>query len=163
MIASEEAAMNAQLKPCTRARRHQHLLALGGAAHQRGRGEEHQRRDEHSPLPKLIGGTPAQQEEPREGDRVRVDDPQQLCRGEVEARLDRGQRHIDDAQVEDDHELRHAADGKNPAFARTNPGVCARQPPPLGGRRDVGVHAVAGADRVGLDAAQRGLAVERAL
>ena len=74
--------------------------------------------DERPALAEVVGGAAAEHQEAGERDRVGVDDPLQVGRGEAEARLDRGQRDVDDAQVEDDHELRHAADGQQPARAR---------------------------------------------
>src|SRR5581483_6618674 len=78
-------------------------------------GEAGEREHERAPLPVAVGGAAADHQEPGEGDRVRVDDPLQVDRREAETRLDRRQRDVDDAQVEDDHELRHAAHGEQPA------------------------------------------------
>ena len=47
-----------------------------------------------------------------EHDRVRVHDPVEVGGGEVQSDLNRRQRDVDDPQVEDDHELRDAADGE---------------------------------------------------
>ena len=52
---------------------------------ERGEREQQQRDDEHAALAEVVGGAAAEQQEAREGDRVRVDDPLQLGRGEVEA------------------------------------------------------------------------------
>ena len=107
-----------------RARDDQHLPALCGAAGQRGEPEQEQRQDEHAALPEVVGGATAEHQEARERDRVGVDDPLQFGRGEAEAQLDRGQRDVDDAQVEDHHELGHAADGQEPR--RTGARACSR-------------------------------------
>jgi hypothetical protein len=105
MMASEDAAMKAQLSP-------EHLLALRGTARKRGQREQAECRHEHTALAEAVGGPAAEHEEAGERDRVRVDHPLQVGRGEVQARLDRRQGDVDDAQVEDDHELSHAADGQ---------------------------------------------------
>ena len=86
----------------------QHALAARQPAGQRGEREQHQTGDEHSPAPEQIGGAAAQQQEARERDRVGVDDPLQVLLGEVQAPADRGQRNVDDLDVENHHELRQA-------------------------------------------------------
>ena len=122
MIASEHAAIRAPARPCTARAPIEHLAVRRDAARQRGEPEQEQRRHEHPALAEVVGGAPAEHQEARERDRVRVDDPLQFGRGEAEARLDRGQRDVDDAQVEDDHELRHAADDQQPrASAEPDP------------------------------------------
>ena len=55
-----------------------------------------------------VRGPPAEQQEARERERVRVDDPLRPRRREAQAVPDRGQRHVHDRDVEDDHELREA-------------------------------------------------------
>ena len=105
----------------------QHAAARREAARQRRDREQDQRRRERPPLPEVVGGAAAEHQEARERDRVRVDDPLQVSRGEVQARLDRRQRDVDDAQVEDHHELRHAADDEDPRRARAQSGVSGRR------------------------------------
>ena len=118
MIASEHAAISAPARPWS-ARATISISRFGAsAAGQRGEPEQHQRSDERAALAEVVGGAAAEHQEAGEGDRVGVDDPLQVGRGEAEARLDRGQRDVDDAQVEDDHELRHAAHGQQPAPSR---------------------------------------------
>ncbi len=97
------------------ARRDQHDLIGRRAAGERGEPEQDQAGDERAALAEVVGRAPAEHQEAGERDRVCVDDPLQVRRGEAEVRLDRRQRDVDDAQVEDDHELRHAADDQQPA------------------------------------------------
>ena len=136
MIASEDAAIRAPARPCTARAPISNPRSGRDAARQRGEPEQDQRHDEHPALPEVIGRAAAEHQEAREGDRVRVDDPLQVGRGEAEARLDRGQRDVDDAQVEDDHELGHAADGQQPPE---------REPSPRPIERDCAAPGLAGA------------------
>ena len=64
-----------------------------------------------------VGGTAAQQEQTGEGERVGADHPLQPLLGEVESRLDRGQRDDHDIGVEDDHEERAAEQRERPPAA----------------------------------------------
>ncbi len=130
-----------------RARRHQRAAetlrrargdersAVGREAAGERREREHaQRQHEHPALAEVVGGAAAEHQEAGERDRVGVDDPLQFGRREAEARLDRGQRDVDDAQVEDDHELRHAADDQQPrpnAIPRCHSAAAARAPAEL--------------------------------
>ncbi len=104
-----------------RAREHERLAVGGDAAGERGEPEHEQRHHEHPALPEVVGGAPAEHQEARERDRVGVDDPLQFGRGEAEARLDRGQRDVDDGEVEDHHELRHAAHSQQQPHAPARP------------------------------------------
>ncbi len=90
---------------------------------QRGEPEHEQRHHEHAALAEVVGRAPAEHQEAGESDRVGVDDPLQFWRREAEAQLDRGQRDVDDAQVEDDHELRDAAHAQQPCLARAEPAL----------------------------------------
>jgi FtsZ-interacting cell division protein ZipA len=101
-----------------RASADEHSTARRGAAGQRGQREQNQRRDERPALPEVIGRAATEHQEARERDHIGVDNPLQVGRGEPKARLDRGQRDVDDAQVEDDHELGHAANGQQPRRTR---------------------------------------------
>jgi hypothetical protein len=92
MIASDDAAIRAPAKPCA------------------ARAPISSPRSDHPPLPEVICRAPSEQQKAGEGNRIRVDHPLQIGRREAKARLDRWQRHVDDAQVEDDHELGDAAD-----------------------------------------------------
>ena len=101
----------------------QHLLGLRATARQRRQPEQDQRGHEHTPLSEPVRGAATEHQEPRERDRVGVDHPLEIGRGEVEGRLDRRQRHVDDAQVEDHHELRDAANDQDPGRARPTRGL----------------------------------------
>ena len=102
-----------------RARGHEHRGACGGPPEQGREREQEQARDEGAPLAEQVGRAPAEHEQARERDRVRVHDPRQIDRGEAEARADRGQRHVDDRDVENHHELRRAAHRQQQGVART--------------------------------------------
>jgi hypothetical protein len=54
-----------------------------------------------------VGEPAAEQQEPAEGDRVGAHQPLQRRDGDVQAVLDRGQRDVDDREVQHDHELGH--------------------------------------------------------
>ena len=114
MIASEVAAISAPAKPC--APRATISVAWSGARPPASDAAANRTSasDERPPLAELVRRAAAEHQESGERDRVRVDDPLQVVRGEAEADLDRRQRDVDDAQVEDDHELRHAAHGEEP-------------------------------------------------
>ena len=73
--------------------------------HQRGGGEQHDPEDEQAPATEQVGGAAAEHEEATEREGVRVDDPLQARRREVQAALNRRQRDVHDGGVEDDHEL----------------------------------------------------------
>ncbi len=92
----------------------QHPLGGRDTAKQRGEAEQQEREDERTSLAPVIGRTAAEHEEARERDRIGVDHPLQVGGVETEARLDRRERDVDDAQVEDDHELRDAAHDQQP-------------------------------------------------
>ena len=66
--------------------------------------------DEHAPASEQVGGAAAEHQEAGERDRVGVDDPLQAGGREVQAVAHRRQRHVDDGDVEDDHELGQADD-----------------------------------------------------
>ena len=112
MIASDDAAMNAQLSPET---------PLGAISISR---------IAEPPISEGAEGTSAATNAagaqfPQRGrrasknprsDRVGVEDPLQVGRSEAEARLDRLQCHDDDAEIEEDHEL---GTRRRPAATRT--------------------------------------------
>ena len=106
-----------------RASKDQRRAVRRKAAGQRGEPEHEQRDDEHTALAEVVGRATTEHQEAREGDRVGIDYPLEFWRREAEAQLDRGQRDVDDAQVEDDHELRRAADAKQPSLARAQPAL----------------------------------------
>ena len=95
----------------------EHAARRRDASHQRGHGEERQSGDEGPPLAPQVAGTAGQHEEAREDDRVGIDDPLQVRGRELQARLDRRKRDVDDRQVEDDHELRDAAHGQEQSLS----------------------------------------------
>ena len=123
MIASEQAAIRAPPTPCAARASDQRRAVRREPAGQRGEPEHEQRHDEHAALAEVVGRAAAEHQEAGERDRVGVDYPLQFRRREAEAQLDRGQRDVDDAQVEDDHELRHAAHAKQPSLARAQPAL----------------------------------------
>ena len=134
MIASELAAISAPPKPWNRARDDQRVLVRREPAGERGDARTAtSASDERPALPEVVGCAAAEHQEAGERDRVGVDDPLQVRRREAEARLDRRQRDVDDAQVEDDHELRHAAHGEQPARARAQAAFRGPRRPRAGG------------------------------
>ena len=81
---------------------------LDGESPGDARHDEHDQADPVEPGPAVHIGEPAtQQQEPAEGDRIRADQPLQRRGGDVQVTLDGGQRHVDDREVQHDHELRH--------------------------------------------------------
>ena len=93
--------------------RHQLGRRPGEAVEQRGCREERDA-DHEEPAPaEEITGASAEQEKPAEGQRVGIDHPLEVPGGEVEAALDRGQRHIHDGRVQDHHELGEADDDED--------------------------------------------------
>ena len=86
------------------ARDHEHLLALGQPADQRGGGEDDEA-DHHDQLaPGEVAEATGEQQQATEGDQVRVDDPREAGLREMQVGLDRGQCDIHDGRVEDDHQ-----------------------------------------------------------
>ncbi len=112
-------------EPLQPARADQHHAIRCSAAHQRGDPEQHEGRHKDLTLPEVVRGAAAEDEEAGEHDHVRVDHPQQFGRREAEVRLHVRQRHVDDAQVEDHHELRDAADGEHPRRMRAEQAAAA--------------------------------------
>ena len=93
-----------------RAEDDQRLLGPRDAAQERADGEEAEPGDEDTTTPEHVAEAAAEQEEAAEEDRVGADDPLQAGLGEVQVRLDRGQRDVDDRDVEHHHELRRHDD-----------------------------------------------------
>ena len=119
------------------ARDDQPRLAVGEPAEQR-RGREEDEPGEEDPLAAdQVAGATAEQQEPAEQQRVRVDDPLEARLGEPELRLDRRERDVHDRRVEDHHELRQAdedqdeprAHGVSADIHETTLHVWARRPP----------------------------------
>ena len=82
----------------------QHLLALREGAKQRGADEDDQPGQEDTALPDQIAKAAGKQQQPAEGDQVSVDDPGEVALREAKVDPDRGQRDVDDRDVEDDHQ-----------------------------------------------------------
>ncbi len=83
-------------EPCLRRRK---PAQQGRQAEERDAGEEH-------PSPaEEIAASPAEQEQPPEGEDVGVDDPDQTGRGEAEGALHRRERDVHDGEIEHHHEL----------------------------------------------------------
>ena len=101
-----------------RTRQDQHPTRGRESAAQGRQPEQQQRGDECPTLPQDVRGTSGEHQEAREHDRVSVDDPLQVRRGEAQALLNRRQRDVDDREIEDHHELRDAADAEQEALAR---------------------------------------------
>jgi hypothetical protein len=76
------------------------------AAGHAGHHEDDQPDPEHAGLAEQVREPAAKQQEPAEGDRVTADQPLQRGGADVQAGLDRGQRDVDDREVEHHHELR---------------------------------------------------------
>ena len=104
-------------EPLERAEGDQRPLRPGEPVEQGTDREEHEARDEEPTAPEQIGEPAAEQEHAAEEDRVGGDHPLQALLAEVEVGLDRRQRHVDDRDVEDDHELGRDDDRQGePAF-----------------------------------------------
>ena len=86
------------------ARRHQHLLALRGAAQDRRGDEDDQAGHEDVLAPDEVAEAAREQQQPAEADQVGVDHPGEARLGEAEVVLDRRQRHVHDGHVEHDHQ-----------------------------------------------------------
>ncbi len=100
--------------------------ALGQTSEQAEPGEQAEPEEEHSPAPEQVGRTAAEQA--GEGKGVGVDDPLLSGRREVQANLHLRQRHVDDRDVDHDHELGHAAQGQDGLGSHRSAGL-------LNGRR----------------------------
>ncbi len=88
-----------------RAKRDQRALRPGEAAQQRGRAEQREPHHEQAPAPEQVCQPPSEQQHPAEEDRVGRDDPLDRRVRESQVGLDRRQRHVDDRDVQDHHEL----------------------------------------------------------
>ncbi len=94
----------------------------GQAAEQGADREDGEPGYEQSPAAQEVGKPTTEEQRPAEHDRVRRDHPLQARLREAEIQLDRGQRHVHDRNVEDDHELRRDDECKR---APTSPRVSA--------------------------------------
>ena len=100
------------------ARHHQHALALGGAAQNRGQGEDQEARHEDVLAPDQVAEAPGEQQQPAEADQVGVDHPGEARLREAEVVLDRRQRDVHDGHVENDHQHSRAEHvERNPAVS----------------------------------------------
>ena len=86
------------------ARADQHALGLRDRAQQRRAGEHGEADQEDAALADQVADPAGQQQQPAERDQVGVDDPGEVGLGETKIVLDRGQRHVHDRRVEDDHQ-----------------------------------------------------------
>jgi hypothetical protein len=92
-------------EPLQEAEADQGALGPGEAVEQGAGGEERQPGHEQAPSSEQVGHAAAQEQDAAEHDRVGGHDPLQVLLAEAEVRLDRGERHVDDRDVEDHHEL----------------------------------------------------------
>ena len=88
----------------------QHALALRGTAEDRGRNEDRESDQEDRPATDQVAEPSREQEQTAKGDQVGVDDPGKARLIEAEIVLDRGQRHVHDGDVENDHQHPRAED-----------------------------------------------------
>jgi hypothetical protein len=84
---------------------------LGQAAGQAGQAERDEADDEHAAPAEQVSRPAAENEQAAERDGVPRDDPLHGVRWHVQLALDRGQRDVHDAEVEDDHERRDQDEG----------------------------------------------------
>ena len=84
------------------------VVAPGEPAEQRADREDDEPGHEDAPAADDVGQPAAEQQEATEDERVRADHPLQVLLREPEIGLDRGQRDVDDRDVQDDHELHGA-------------------------------------------------------
>ncbi len=99
--------MTAAPRPWIAAGADQQRLAVGERAAQRGeRRRGRRRRGRRCAGAEQVAGAAAEHQEAGEGEGVGVDDPLQAGLGEAERVVDRGQRDVDDRDVEDHHQLR---------------------------------------------------------
>ena len=86
-------------------------------AQQRGEREDPDADGEHALAPETIGQRPRRQHERGERQRVCVDDPLQVGERGVEVPADARQGRVDDGDVEEQHERRHAHGDQRPPLA----------------------------------------------
>ena len=99
---------------------------LGQTPGQTGRGEDGQPEQVDAAAAEEIGGAAAQEQEPGERQHIGVDDPLQPGRAVAEVAPDGGQGHVDDRDVEHDHELRHTGDRQDDPVGDPAPVRCAQ-------------------------------------
>ena len=96
---------------------HQGLGSRRESAHQAGGREQRQPGDEDPAPAEQVRGAAAEQQEPRERERVGVHHPLEPRRAEPQVGAHRGQRHRHDRHVQDHHELTEAGDRQDRAPA----------------------------------------------
>jgi len=84
----------------------------GQPAGERARGEQERADDEHAAPAEEVAKAATKEEQASEGDRIRVDDPLEVGRGETELVLDGRQCDVDDRHVEHHHQLGKRDDEK---------------------------------------------------
>src|SRR5207245_11614751 len=103
------------------AREHERRRALGKPAQNRRSREQDHPGQEDLLAADEVAGPAGQEQQAAIGDQVRVDNPGELCRGEAQVALDRGQRDVHDRRVKDDHELAEADDDQSEPPPRVGP------------------------------------------
>ena len=121
------------------ARGDQQHWVLGQPAGQAGQRERDQARDEHAPPAEQVSGPAAEDEKAAERDGVSRHHPLHRIGGHMQFALNRGQRDVHDAEIEDDHERGDEDQGQlqRPAAGRAGVGRAAaarRRRWPGGGR-----------------------------
>jgi hypothetical protein len=86
------------------------------AAQERAHGEDHEAAHEDASPVEDVGEPPTEKEEAAEDECVGAEHPLQVLLREAEIRLDRRQRHVDDRDIEDDHELHGAEQRQRELF-----------------------------------------------
>jgi hypothetical protein len=100
-----------------RAERDQHMVARGERAAGREQREEGEPESEDALASVAVAERAADQDERGQRQHVRVDGPDERAGGDVQLPLDRGQSHVHDRDVEQDHELGEAGRDQRPALA----------------------------------------------
>ncbi len=86
----------------------EHLLRRRESACSRSKREQGDAEQEQPSVAEDVAQPAAEQQEPTEGDQVRIDDPRERLLGEPEILLNRRQRNADDRHIEDDHQVAEA-------------------------------------------------------
>jgi hypothetical protein len=102
-------------EPLDEAGRHDMPPLLRQPGGEAGEGEQQESAHEGRLAPPQVAEPSAEQQEAREGQRVAAHHPLEPGGREAEALLQRGQRHVDDPDVEDADELRRARHGQEDA------------------------------------------------
>ena len=91
--------------PCASRAATSRLVGVGGAADERRECEQGEPGEEDAAAAEEVGGASAEEEEAAVGEHVAAHDPLQALLGEAELMLDRGQRDVDDRDVEEVEKL----------------------------------------------------------